>query len=98
MRILYEQLAHVLTNIEPCNTLARSWMDRLILRCQTNAKENLDVFAHRACIEAIRFDLQPLLIIQGRDERQKPMYRQVELLPTKMEEGLPNSILSATAK
>lgn len=98
MKELYERLAQVLASIEPRNERTRNWLDRLILRCQTSAKDDLDVFAHRASIEAIRFDLQPLLIIQGRDEEQKPLYRQVESLLTKMEGVLPSSILRATAK
>ena len=98
MKELYERLAQVLASIEPRNERARNWLDRLILRCQTSAKDDLDVFAHRASIEAIRFDLQPLLIIQGQDEGQKPLYRQVESLLTEMEGALPSSILRATAK
>ena len=84
MKALYERLAKVLSSIEPRNGRARTWLNKLIIRCHANATTDLDRFANRAAIEGIRFDFQVLLIIQGKDA-QTELYRGAEAIINELE-------------
>lgn len=98
MKALYERLADVLVSIEPRNERARAWLDRLVLHCHAGCKANGELSIHRATVGAIRFDFQPLLIIQGRDEAQRPLYQRVEALLNEMEHALETRSVNATGK
>lgn len=84
MKELYEKLGSVLSSIHPRNERARFWLDKLIIRCHTNSKTDLDKFANAASIEGIRYDFQIVAIIQGNDE-QKGLYREVESILHELE-------------
>lgn len=85
MKDIYEQLGALFSAIQPRNERARTWLDRLILRCHTNAKTELNPVGHRASIKGMRFDFQLVRIIQGDDPAQEPLYLQIEDALTKLE-------------
>jgi hypothetical protein len=85
MKVMYERLETILSEIEARNQRARTWLDKLIFRCHEDCKRDLDRFATAASIQSLNYDFEIVLLIQGDDTRQKPLYSQVERLLMEME-------------
>src|SRR5690348_7058073 len=82
---LYGRLGGVLASIEPRNERARTWLDKLIFRCIENSRRDLDKFAYAASIQSLNYDFEIVLLIQGDDVKQKPLYSEVERILMEME-------------
>jgi hypothetical protein len=65
MKALYEQLGKVLASIQPRNERARTWLDKLILRCLENSRRDIKHFANAASIQGLSYDFEILMLIQG---------------------------------
>lgn len=89
MNAQYEKLGAVLGSIRPRNERARTWLNKLILHCLENNRRELDGFAHAASVQALQYDFDILMLIQGDDLKQKPIYAEVEKLLIEMESALP---------
>jgi len=87
MKALYERLGNVLAAIQPRNDRARTWLDKMRMRCHLNSKADLDVIASRASVEGIRYDLQVVMMIQGKDARQQALFREVEGIVMELEKA-----------
>lgn len=92
MIILYELLGNVLTAIEPRNERARTWLDKLILRCYTNSKLELNPIEQKALVQTFRFEFGVVRDIQGSDLKQKELYDQVEHLLQQLESSTANVV------
>ena len=92
MIILYELLGNVLTAIEPRNERARTWLDKLILRCYTNSKLELSPIEQKALVQTFRFEFGVVRDIQGSDLKQKELYDQVEHLLQQLEFSTANVV------
>ena len=89
MNAQYEKLRAALSSIRPRNERARTWLDKLILHCLENSRRELDRFAHAASVQALQYDFDILMLIQGDDLKQKPLYVEVEKLLIEMESAVP---------
>jgi hypothetical protein len=85
MKDFYERLEKTLEGIKPRNERARSWLNKLILRCLENSRQDLDKFANAASIQSLSYDFEIVMLIQGNDEKQKPLYAEIERLLAEME-------------
>jgi hypothetical protein len=82
---LYGRLGSVIESIEPRNERARTWLDKLIFRCLENSRRDLDKFANAASVQSLNYDLEIVLLIQGDDVKQKPLYAEAERLLMELE-------------
>jgi hypothetical protein len=89
MNTRFERLGVVLSSIRARNERARTWLDKLMLRCLEDSRRDLDKFAHAASVQALQYDFDILMLIQGDDLKQKPLYAEVEKLLIEMESALP---------
>ena len=87
MKALYERLGNALAAIAPRNERARTWLDKLRMRCHLNSKADLDVIANRASVEGIRFDLQVVMMMQGKEPNQQALFREVEEIVMELEKA-----------
>src|SRR5688500_941569 len=87
MKVLYERLEKVFASIQPRNERGRTWLNKMILRCLENSRRDLDKFANAASIQSLNYDFEIVLLIQGDDSKQKPLYGEVERLLIEMEEA-----------
>ena len=92
MNAQYQKLGEALSSIRPRNERARTWLNKLILHCLENYRRELDRFAHAASIQALQYDFDILMLIQGDDLKQKPIYAEVEKLLIEMESSLPREM------
>lgn len=90
MNAQYEKLGSVLSSIRPRNERARTWLNKLILHCLENSRRELDRFARAASVQALQYDFDILMLIQGDDLTQKPLYAEVEKLLIEMQAATPN--------
>lgn len=86
MKDQYDKLGKVLAAIQPRNERARSWLNKLILRCIENSRQDLDKFANAAAIQSLGYDFEIVTLIQGADTKQKPLYAEIDRLLMEMEE------------
>ena len=91
MKAKYKKLGDVLASIEPRNERARTWLDKLKLRCLEDGRRDLDQFASAASVQGLNYDFEIVLLIQGDDIKQKPLYSEVERLLMDMEATVSDS-------
>src|ERR1044071_1239631 len=89
MNAPYDQLGAALSAIRPRNERARTWLNKLILHCLANSRRELDRFANAASLQSLQYDFDILILIQGDDLKQKPLYAEVEKLLMELESSLP---------
>ncbi|HUS36868.1 MAG TPA: hypothetical protein VM680_16095 [Verrucomicrobiae bacterium] len=89
MNAQYDKLGAALGSIRPRNERARTWLNKLLLHCLENSRRELDQFANAASVQALQYDFDILMHIQGDDLKQKPLYAEVEKLLIEMESSLP---------
>jgi hypothetical protein len=83
--LLNDLLENVLLQIVPRNERARMWLDKLSMHCHSERTGELNPMASRVSYDAMRFELQMVITLQGSDPAQKLLYDQAEHLLKQLE-------------